>query len=86
LIAFHINNDPLFPGLEVSDQAQIAMCDCLTDVDQPFSIHSVRASRGLGLIRQLSQMLTSFISKLYLFALFSLAIGSGLIETVELFR
>jgi hypothetical protein len=42
-IAFHVDNGSFFPGFEIPDLAQIAVCDCLTDVDQPFCIHLIQS-------------------------------------------
>jgi hypothetical protein len=42
-ISLHIDHDPLFVGLEIPNLAQVAMCNCLTDVNQPFGIHSIQS-------------------------------------------
>ena len=38
-VAVHVDDCPLFFGLEIFDLAQVAVCNRLTDVDQPFSGH-----------------------------------------------
>lgn len=38
-VAFHVDDCSLFVGLEVFDPAQVTVCNRLTDVDQPFSVH-----------------------------------------------
>jgi hypothetical protein len=42
-ISLHIDHAPLFVGLEIPNLAQVAVCNCLTDVNQPFSIHSIQS-------------------------------------------
>ena len=39
IVALHVDDDPLLVRLDVSDFAQVAVCNRLTDVDHPFRSH-----------------------------------------------
>jgi hypothetical protein len=52
-ISLHIDHAPLFVGLEIPNLAQVAVRNCLTDVNQPFSIHLIQSLLMIGEISML---------------------------------